>query len=465
MMEKKTNRLVSNIKYYSLGVLSSKLVAFIFIPIYAAFIRPESLGTYQYLYSIVSLVVPIVYQSVWEGMFRFSIVTIGKELDVINTTTKYVIGLSLVYSLLFYFATCVLKFEYSGYLLGCGISNAVISYWQYAARALKANREYATASILSAAVTLLSSIILIVCLKWQIRALFISNIVGTFSAAIYLEAKLRLINKCTTGRFDKELLFSILKYSIPLAINSISWWLVSSCNNIVVTKILGEHSNGIMAMAQRFGSIFALVTSIISMAWQEESFRTCYDTDRDAYFNKVLNIYIKSLFSSVLVLTPVTYLLYMFMVQGDYLNGVSLTSILYIIAAYNAIVTHLGSAFLTEGKSNILFWTTFIAGLLTLVFSIILIHPFGLEGVLWATMLSCLINMFIRVRILKKKMSIKINYIQLVILTIMCFAMTYICKSLGLNVIAQFIVLVVSCCGCILYNKQLIEGFIKNVKH
>ena len=174
-MEQKSNRLVSNIKYYSLGVLSSKLVAFIFIPIYAAFILPENLGTYQYLYSIISLIVPIVYQSVWEGMFRFSIVSIGKEYDVINTTTKYVIGLSFVYSVLYFIATFICNFEYSGYLLVCGLSNAAISYWQYAARALKANREYATASILSATVTLLSSILLIVCLKWQIQALFISN--------------------------------------------------------------------------------------------------------------------------------------------------------------------------------------------------------------------------------------------------------------------------------------------------
>ena len=218
-------------------------------------------------------------------------------------------------------------------------------------------------------------------------------------------------------------------------------------------------------MAQRFGSIFAIATSIISMAWQEESFRTCYDTDRDAYFNNILNLYIKALFSSAMVLMPATYLLYMFMVQGEYINGVSLTSLLYIIAAYNAIVTHLGSAFLTDGKSNILFWTTFIAGLLTLVFSIILIRPFGLEGVLWATMLSCLINMFIRVQMLKKKMSITIKYPQLTILTFLCFAMTYLCKSIGLNLIYQCIVMTVSCCGCYLYNKQLIEGLFKRIKH
>lgn len=462
-MATKTDRLVSNLKYYSLGVFASKMITFLFIPIYAAFILPESLGRYQYLFSIISLCIPMLYQSIWEGMFRFSILSKGNEEDVINTTTKYVIGLTGIYSILYFIAVFIWKFNYSGYILLCGISQAAISYWQYAARALKANREYAIASIATTIVTLALNVFLIIVLRMQIEALFISVIVGSFTAALYLEVKLKLLKNCFRQQLQRDMLFAIIKYSLPLAINSISWWLVSSCNNIVVTNYLGDNANGIMTMAQRFGSIYAIVTSIISMAWQEESFRTYYDEDKDIYFNKILNIYTKALFSAAIVLMPLTYVLYTIMVQGDYSKGASLTSILYIIAAYNALVTHLGSAFLAEGKSNIMFWTTLIAGLLTLVFSVILIIPFGLMGVLIGTLLSCIINLIIRVLLLYKRMKLHINYFQLVILTTVNFVYAYLCTLIGLNILYQTLftvfTIIVFCC----YNKKLIIPFLRKI--
>ncbi|MBQ7459555.1 MAG: polysaccharide biosynthesis C-terminal domain-containing protein [Bacteroidales bacterium] len=464
-MAVRSQRLVNNIKYYSLGVLSSKALMLIFIPIYSYYVRTDVLGDYQYLMAIISLVIPVLYQSVWEGMFRYSIVSNDDEYKVINTTTRYAIGLSFIYTVLFALAAFVWKIKYPGYILLSGLSQVAFSYWQFAARALKENKAYAIASIVCTLVTIVLNVVLIICFKLQIEALFLSFAIGSFSGAAYLECRLKLIPNCLHSGFERELLITILKYSLPLAINSVSWWLVSSCNNIVVTKYLGASANGIMAMAQRFGSIYAIFTSIISMAWQEESFRTLKDADRDSYFNDVLALYIKALFSSVLVLIPTTYLLYGLVVFGDYRTGVGLTSILYIIAVFNALNTHFGSAFLAQGDSGTVFRTTLLAGVLTVVISVICVKPFGVAGVLYATLFSTIVSMVIRIVLLTKKMSLKINYRQLVLLFLLTIAVSFASKSIGSNHLLQAIMAVVFLVLAVLYNKSLIMTLVARVTH
>ena len=464
-MAVRSQRLVNNLKYYSLGVLSSKALMLIFIPIYSYFIRTDVLGDYQYLMAIVSLVIPVLYQSIWEGMFRFSIVSDGDEYRVINTTTRYAIGLSVVYTVLFALAAFVWKIKYPGYILLSGLSQVAFSYWQFAARALKENKAYAIASIICTLATIVLNIILIMGFKLQIEALFLSFATGSLAGAAYLECKLKLIPKCIHGGFEKKLLITILKYSLPLAINSVSWWMVSSCNNIVVTNYLGASANGIMAMAQRFGSIYAIFTSIVAMAWQEETFRTLKDDDRDSYFNEVLALYIKVLFSSVLVLIPTTYILYDFVVFGDYRTGVGLTAILYIVAVFNALNTHIGSAFLAQGDSGTVFWTTLLAGLLTVAISILLVKPLGIAGVLYASLFSTIVNMVIRIVLLAKKMTLKIDYGQLVILFLLTIAVSVASKFIGSGHLWQALMAIVLLVLAVLYNKNLITALVARFTH
>ena len=232
-----------------------------------------------------------------------------------------------------------------------------------------------------------------------------------------------------------------------------------------MTKILGASANGIMAMAQRFGSIYAIFTTIISMAWQEETFRTLKDADRDSYFNKVLALYTKALFSSVLVLIPVTYLLYGYVVFGDYRTGVGLTSILYIVAVFNALSTHLGSAFLAQGDSGTVFWTTLLAGVLTVIISIICVKPFGIAGVLYASLFSTIVSMVIRIVLLTKIMTLRIDYMQLVLLFLLTLAVSFASHLIGSGQLLQGIMAIVLLVLAVLYNKNLIKSLVAKVTH
>ena len=460
-MAQVSNRLTNNIKYYTLGVVSTKLLSFIFVPLYSLYLLPEALGTYQYIFSIISLCIPILYQDIWEGMFRFSILSKGHEIDVINTTSKYFLNLSLLYVVLFGIAAYIFKLDYAGWILLTGLSNSAVSYWQFAARALQENKAYTLSTILCSVLVLLFNVVFIVILKWQIESLFISSIAGGIGAIAILEVRLHLISKAIHSTIDKPLLINIIKYSIPLAINVISWWLTSSCNNIIVTKMLGPEANGILSMALRFGSIFVLLTSIITMAWQEESFHSADDENKDAYFNKILNLYTKALFSSVIVLIPVTYICYKYLIFGEYKTGVALTSFMYINGAFNAIICHLGSEFLTRGESKVMFWTTLVSGIVSVLIALLFVTPLGLIGVLCGTLTGYLVNLVVRVIMLNHRMNLQMNYIELSILFAASVGVASLTHVFTDNIFALILIFVVGISFAFLYNKTLCMSLIQ----
>lgn len=452
-----TKRFVSNLGFYSLGTFATKLLQFIFVPIYSAFIDPADLGVYNVTIATAAFLIPLLFQSVWEGSFRFTIEKGDEGREVLSTCSKYCIGLCLVYSVVFVIVSSVLTLQYGLYILLYALGQVGMSYWQFAARALKENKAYALSSIVNSAVSIVVNLVLILIFKMGIKALFIATICGAFSMTVLLELRLHLLRDIGKYPFNRIMLIQIIKYSLPLAINMISWWMMGSCNNIIVTKFLGASQNGIFAMALKFGTLLSVVTSIITLAWQEEAFRTYGDSDQDVYFNKVLDVLIKGLLSAVVVLIPLTYVIYNYLVFREYKQGVILVAFIYLSAVFNALSCHLGSAFLARKESNIMFYTTLSGGLLCVLLSVPLVNMVGIIGASIASLCGNIFNFVVRIPLLKKRIALKVDYISLVLIFVICIFVAYISSLAPKNMFFQIIIFLLSIIVFVVCNKPLIN--------
>ncbi|KDR94651.1 Membrane protein involved in the export of O-antigen and teichoic acid [Peptoclostridium litorale DSM 5388] len=413
----RAKRLIKNMGFYFLGTFSTKILQFLFIPLYTTYIITSDFGYYNLTISIISLVIPLLYQSIWEGILRFTIEDENNNYKILSTTNIYCAGTTVIYSVIFVVLSVVIDIQYGILILVMGLSHMGVSYWQFAARALKRNKIFAFSTVVNSVVTITLNLFLIIVLKWGLLALFIANTVGNLSMVVIIESKIKLFSKTRKEGFDSQLLRSILKYSLPLSINALSWWLITSSNNLVISNRISIDANGIYAMASRFGSIMTLITSVINMAWLEEAFRTYGDSDKDQYFNGVLNILTRIVFSGVAVLIPVTYIFYQFFVFGDYYDGVYLTPIIYLSAGYSTLASHLGSGFLARKESDIIFKTTFIGGIVSAVGGFVLAKSFGVMAVVITSLVGYMIMYLIRIPLLKKRMDLKIDFITLIGLT------------------------------------------------
>ena len=244
----------------------------------------------------------------------------------------------------------------------------------------------------------------------------------------------------------------------------ISWWLMSSCNNLIITKTLGVGENGIYAIALKFGTLLSIVTSIITMAWQEEAFRSHGEKDQDSYFNKVLNILIKGLLGATLILVPVTYIIYNYFVFGEYKKGVILVAFIYMSAVYNAISCHLGSALLARKESSIMFCTTLLGGTTAVLASVLLINYIGLLGAAIGTAIGNMFNFFVRIPILRKRIDLRVCYGHLICLTILVTIECFICFNVKYNISILFSIVFLGILISGFANKDLIRTLIYKFK-
>jgi O-antigen/teichoic acid export membrane protein len=457
-------RFANNLIFYSLGTFATRLLHFLLIPLYSKYVSTTDLGEYNLILAILFVMVPLLYQSIWEGAFRFAVENTDNERRVLALVSKYCIGLTILYSIVFIFASYIFDIKYAVLILLSGVGQVGASYWQFAARALKENKLYASSSVINAGITIALTILFVVVFKWGLLALLIANSAGLLVMVIVLEWRLHLLNDIRQYSFNKKLLKQILIYSLPLSINAISWWLMVSCNNIVVTSILGASANGIFSMALRFGAIFSTITSIVIAAWLEEAFRTFNDADRDAYFNQVLNILTKLLLCAVLILIPSTFIVYKYAVWGDYKESAKLVPVIYLYAAYHGLACHLGSSFLARKESNIIFFTTLAGGIITVVCSLIFIKIWGLAGVVYASLFGNVFVFFSRVPLLKRRIKLQINFYYLTGLSILCFAVAKVAEFMPENVIYQSSLLLVTGIFSFLLNRSLVRSVFLKLK-
>lgn len=460
----RSSRFLKNIVFYFIGTFSTKLIQFLFIPLYTAYIITSDFGYFNLTISIISLAVPLLYQSIWEGILRFSIEDENNKKKVLSTTNIYCLGITILYSAIFMVVSKFLDIQYGVLILILGLSQMGVAYWQFSARALKENKIYALSTVVNSIITVSLNLFLIIVLEWGLLALFVANTFGNLAMIIVIESKIKLIKNTKKVDFSLHLLKSILKYSLPLSINALSWWLITSSNNLVISSRIGISENGIYSMASRFGSIMTLITSVINMAWLEESFRTFNDTDKDQYFNSVLNILTRIVLSGVALLIPLTFIFYNLFVFGDYYKGVYLTPIVYLSAAYSTLAAHLGSAFLARKESDIVFKTTLLGGIVSVAGGYILAKPFGLIGVVGTSLLGFMIMYIKRIPLLNRRMNLKINYYFLFGMTALCLIVTAICTINVNSFIYQVVVFIIVAAIIAIINWKIIVAILKQIK-
>ena len=61
---------------YFIGNFSTKMLSSLLVPIYAFYIATEELGTFDYSQTIMNILIPIVFVSIWEAVIRF---ILGKD--------------------------------------------------------------------------------------------------------------------------------------------------------------------------------------------------------------------------------------------------------------------------------------------------------------------------------------------------------------------------------------------------
>ncbi|MED0992695.1 oligosaccharide flippase family protein [Bacillus nitratireducens] len=459
--------LIKKTSLYFIGNLSSKIMSALIIPIYAFYIQTDDLGYYDYTQTIMAILIPIFFVAIWEAILRYLLHEPDetKQKIVIATSTGFTIFMLIIFVcfIVIYGVFISHKIELI-FLVGIMfVMYAMTQIWQYYARALEENKLYVISGIIGTLINFICVLVLICILKYGLKGLFISYILGQVSIFILIESRLRITKQLKFQYFDFKTLKNMLIFSAPLVLNLTAAWILLGFGKIIITDNLGTEMNGLFAFASKFSILITMIGSVVTMAIIEEAIITAKTDGFNSEFTKIIEYVFKIFMVLTLLAVPIIKIFYAFIQDTEYYSSFSYAPWLLLSAVLITMASNVGAIFQAINKTKYQFITTVIGAITMMCTSYALIAAINVYAVILGQVLGGLAMLLSRYFLVNKYIDFKINWKP--ILGIFSLFIVVVIISLNTTLFINIIILILTIGILLLLNRIYlisIYEFIKN---
>lgn len=450
---------------YMIGNMTSKILQILILPIITASLRTEQYGYYDLIITTISLVTPVITLQIIEGMFRFMFDESEneKKQTVSSVSAFLVCGIVLLAGIIAIIQFVFPSVQYPVLIFLNYASNIFFSYTQRLARCQQRNKQFAISGVINTIVMLACQAYFLLVAKMAVDGMLIANAVSYLVASIYLCYYLRIGQWLSVNEISKKKLKELLSYSAPLIPNSLGWWVVASSDRYVIAWFLGAAANGIYSIAGKFSQLLTFITTVFQLAWQESAIMEENSENRDKFYTRTFNTYMRLLLGGYLVVLPFIKIIIRLLLAESYQVGWLYNPILLIGAVFSAFSQFYGSAYLVFKKTSGAFTTTVVAAIINLVLGIGLVHYIGLFAPALGTACSFLIQWILRAHQMREYFKVTIEKKALAILLISAIFITTIYYID--NISLQYASMACGMAMFIMMNKDIVQRIIHKVLH
>lgn len=437
-------KFVKTIGIYFIGTVASKLISFLLLPLYTSKILPENYGYFDLVVnSAMAVIVPVLCLEVWTGILRY-VFDYQKESDkrmVIANGLFLCVGSFIVYGVGFTVFQTFIPLRYPWIIFLIGIFSMLHQVYSSAVRGLGKNTTFVISGIIGTTTNICSNLLLILVFHMQLDALLISYCLAQLTPIIFVEIRVGLLRKMRLKQFNPTLFKSLVIYCLPLSLNSVGYYMINGFNRVVIAQKLGEAANGVFGIAAKFPMLVSLVVSVFNLAWQEMSYSKGNDDDRVEYYSHVLKFYNRFIGSGTLLLIPVTFIIFPYLIHGDYGSARDLLPVYYLATFFSTLSSFLGNIFCAEKRTNFIFISATISAVVSVALLYTLMPLIGLHAATISLAVSFLVNDVMRLIILRRNFKFRIDlifflsYIPLFAVTALIYHKGNIWMNLGWAVI------------------------------
>ena len=248
--------LVKNTIIILIGRVSTQLLSFFMMPLYTHYINTSDYGYVDLIQSYIALIVPIIILRFDSAVFRFLIDAREDKKEknniITNTFLVFIVQI-MIFVILFLVFSRFFKFEYLIYIILNVIFMAIAQVLMQMARGVGDNLGYAISSIIAGGITIITNLICIFEFKLGGESILISAILANASCAAFLFVKNKFYKNISKPQ--KQTMKKMLKYSIPMIPDGLSWWIVNASDRTLISIFLGNSMNGIYSVSCKFSNI------------------------------------------------------------------------------------------------------------------------------------------------------------------------------------------------------------------
>lgn len=451
-------QLAKNTAIISIGKIATQLITFFLLPLYTKLLSTEEYGIVDLLNSLVVFLLPIVTLQVEQAVFRFLIdnrENNNQKKKILTTTFVQTILQFVILCFIYAIIQKYINNEYKLFLVLNIFAHMVSTMTLQISRGLGSNKDYAISSFIISFVNVILNIILIAFVRIGAYGLLIANFTSNCLGGVYIIIKQKLYKYIDFKFIDIKMLKEMLKYSLPLIPNALSWWVVNVSDRVIVTYFMGAGENGIYTAANKFSSAYVTIYNIFNLTWTESLAMTINTEDKESFINKILHV-IFVLFSTACIgIIAAMPFVFPIMVDEKYATGYYQIPILMIGSLFNVLVALISAIYIAEKRSSQLAKTTAIAAIINIIMTVSLIKFIGLYAASIATCVAYFVVLIYRYIDIKKNINIKFDIKTSIYLII---ASIIVCISYYINnTISNIIILVCATIFCIILNKNNIN--------
>ncbi len=448
-------QLLKNTVIIAIGKLSTQIVSFLLLRLYTSKLTTAEYGTYDFLVTLSTFLLPIITMLMEESMFRFLIdaENLKSKKRVITATIAYTTVGTIIFTLIAGIAMGMMQYEYAIVFLLFIISNILIGLSNALARGTGKIKLYSFSNFILGASTIALNIVFIVGFKWGVNGLLWSNTVANSITAIVVLIKLHLPQFISKKDLDKKTMSEMLRYSIPLVPNNLSWIIISLSDRLMLTWMIGANANGLYSIANKFPNIIYTFYGFFSTAWKESAARILKEENKVEYYNSIykdIKFFLKAIVLGLIAIMPFAFPL---LVDSSYNEAYIYIPALVISIYYTNMSNFYGGIFTAYKNTKIMGSTTVVAAIMNVVLNLVFIPRFGIWAATLSTLISNVIVFAYRRYRLKEyiRLNEKFNYAFWILLVITLI--TYYKNNMILNIIMFIVVLAY----CIITNKNFIK--------
>lgn len=464
-MNQKT-QLLKNTAIIALGKLGTQIVSFLLLSLYTSKLTTSEYGTYEFLVTLSTFLLPIITLLIEESMFRFLIDAEDKKdkEKIITATIFYMIFGTGIFTIIASIFTVITHYNYGVLFIFFVISNILIALSNCLSRGLGQIKVYSISNFILGILTIILNILFIVTFKMQADGLLLANTIANTLTAFIVLYILKFGRFISTENFSKSKLKEMIIYSIPLVPNNLSWIIISLSDRLMLTWMVGSDDNGIYSVANRFPNIIYTCYGFFSTAWKESAARIVKEESKTGYYNSIykdLKTFLRAITIGLIAVMPFVFSL--LIINENYNEAYYYIPILAIGIYYTNMSNFYGGIFTAFKNTRIMGTTTVLGAIINIGINLIFMALYPQYGILTATLSTLISTLIVYIyRRYKLKKYIKINekfnvlYWTLLVLTLATYYLN--------NKAICAIVLVIVVGYCYFTNRNFLMGILKKLK-
>ena len=457
-MKNNTKYLLKNVGLLTLSNFGSKILVFLLVPIYTRLLSTEEYGIYDIYLTTITLLIPILSLNIVEAVMRFALDKTIEKSSVFSIGIKIIIR-SILYCTILILVNYATNFisifnRYPQYFLLYYILNIIYDLVTQFAKSIDKIFDFAVASILNSLTMLLLNILFLVIFKMNLNGYFLANCLAFALPVIYLTIRLKLWKYIKLKSNDKELKKQMVRYSSPLILNNIGWWITNASDRYIITAMKGLSENGIYSVSYKIPSILNVIQAIFSQAWIMSAVKA-YDDAENEFIGQTYKIYNLAFVLLCSIIIIFTKIITRILVADDFYTAWKYAPFLMISVLFTSLSNFLGGVFAASKESKKMGKTTVVGAVINIILNIILIHFIGTMGAAISTMISYIVVWFSRLKMLKNILDLKVNLRRDCASYFILIMQAILINILSTNVYLYSIEILLFLLMCIMYNKEI----------